>query len=68
MKFTPAKSLILGLVLTGSILSCKVKTDDPTPTTPTDEKSNQAINEWVYDNMKYWYLWTDKMPAKKSIF
>lgn len=66
MKFTPAKSLILGLVLTGSILSCKVKTDDPTPTTPTDEKSNQAINEWVYDNMKYWYLWTDKMPAKKA--
>ncbi len=65
MKFTPAKSLILGLFLTGSILSCKVKTDDPTPATP-DETSNKAINEWVYDNLKYWYLWTDQMPAKNA--
>lgn len=65
MKFTPAKSLILGLFLTGSILSCKVKTDDPKPATP-DETSNKAINEWVYDNLKYWYLWTDQMPAKNA--
>src|SRR6218665_1443295 len=63
MKFTPAKSLILGLFLTGSILSCKVKTD-PTPT-PTDN-TNESVNAWIYDNMKYWYLWTDKMPAKKT--
>lgn len=61
MKFTPAKSLILGLLLTGGVLSCKVKTD---PTPSTNDNKFQAINEWVYDNMKYWYLWTDQMPAK----
>jgi C-terminal peptidase prc len=63
MKFTPAKSLILGLFLTGSILSCKVKTD---PAPSTDDKAFQEINSWVYDNMKYWYLWTDQMPAKAT--
>ncbi|MBA4853036.1 S41 family peptidase [Emticicia sp. BO119] len=63
MKFTPAKSLILGLFLTGSILSCKVKTD---PTPSTNDTSNEAINAWIYDNMKYWYLWTDNMPAKTT--
>lgn len=63
MKFTPAKSLILGLFLTGSILSCKVKTD---PTPSANDTSNEAINAWVHDNMKYWYLWTDKMPAKTT--
>jgi carboxyl-terminal processing protease len=61
MKFTPAKSLILGLFLTGSILSCKVKTD---PTPSTDDTSNETVNAWIYDNLKYWYLWTDQMPAK----
>lgn len=63
MKFTPAKSLILGLFLTGSILSCKVKTD---PTPSNTDNANEAVNAWVYDNLKYWYLWTDQMPAKKT--
>jgi len=63
MKFTPAKSLILGLLLTGSILSCKVKTD---PTPSTTDNTNETINSWVYDNLKYWYLWTDQMPAKAT--
>lgn len=66
MKFTSAKFLILGLFLTGIILSCK-KESEPTPTTPdpTADK-NATVNSWIYDNMKYWYLWTDQMPAKAN--
>ncbi len=64
MKFTPTKSLILGLFLTGSILSCKVDKNEPTPS--NTDTTNETINGWVYDNMKYWYLWTDQMPAKKT--
>ena len=69
MKFSPAKSLILGLFLTGSILSCKVE-NNPTPSKPDDDnpsnQTNKAVNEWIYDGMKYWYLWTDNMPAKTA--
>lgn len=65
MKFFPTKSLILGLLLTGSILSCRVKNNsDPTPSGSGVDTSNVAVNNWIYDNMKYWYLWTDKMPEK----
>jgi carboxyl-terminal processing protease len=24
---------------------------------------NEHVNNWIYDNMKFWYYWTDEIPA-----
>jgi carboxyl-terminal processing protease len=53
-------------VLIGAIFlltSCKEQTIDPVGSTnPTDTE----VNTWIYDNMKTWYFWNDKLPASPN--
>lgn len=30
---------------------------------PAPAGSNEQINSWIYENMKYWYYWTAELPA-----
>ena len=48
---------ILVLILIG-ILSQACDKNDPAPT-----NENDHVNSWIYDNMKYWYYWSDGIPA-----
>lgn len=34
--------------------------DEPNPTT------DATVNEWIYDNMQYWYYWTNDMPSSPN--
>jgi C-terminal processing protease CtpA/Prc len=53
-------TLILLALLT-IISSCK--DDDPV----SDEISrNRNVNDWILENMKTWYLWSDKLPSKTN--
>lgn len=61
MKTKLNKFLLLFFVV--GAFSCKKDTVEPTTTT-TVNSPNAAANSWVYDQMKEWYLWSDKMPAK----
>jgi C-terminal processing protease CtpA/Prc len=61
------KFLILILVI--GAFSCKKDTVEPTTTTTgtttsTTTNPNAAANSWVYDQLKEWYLWSDKLPNK----
>ncbi|MEO6285597.1 MAG: S41 family peptidase [Dyadobacter sp.] len=47
------------LFLGAALVSCKDKNVDPATETET--------NQWIYDNMKYWYYWTDHIPAKPDL-
>ncbi len=64
MKTKLNKFLLFFLV--AGAFSCKKDTVEPTTatTTTTVNSPNAAANSWVYDQMKEWYLWSDKMPAK----
>lgn len=47
---------------TGMILfSCKKK--DTAPDNPPGGDSNKYVNDWIYENMKSDYYWTDDIPA-----
>lgn len=48
--------LFLFLIL---FLSQSCDKNDPTPA----DNPNDHVNSWIYDNMKYWYYWTDQIPA-----
>ncbi len=44
--------------------------DDIVPRNPLDElpkvaenEANQYVNSWVLENMQFWYLWNDELPA-----
>jgi C-terminal peptidase prc len=61
------KFLILILVI--GAFSCKKDTIEPTTnttatTTSTTTSPNAAANSWVYDQLKEWYLWSDKLLTK----
>jgi len=51
--------VLIIVVLSFSTLmpSCK---KDPKDTPP---KPSAYVQNWIYDNMKYWYFWTDNMPT-----
>ncbi|POY38525.1 peptidase S41 [Solitalea longa] len=59
MKKTRSMLRIYGALIvlaTTLILSCKK--DDPKP------NQYQEVNNWIDDNMRYLYYWTDKIPSK----
>lgn len=61
-------NFLLSILVVGAI-SCKKDTVEPTTTTTgttttTATSPNAAANSWVYDQLKDWYLWSDKLPAK----
>lgn len=48
-----------------SVASCKK--DDVEPTTGTNTVNpNQEVNDWIYEQMKTYYLWADNIPADKA--
>jgi carboxyl-terminal processing protease len=46
---------IVNLLLFLMVAAACDRNDPPHP--------NQAINDWIYGNMKYWYYWTNEIPA-----
>ena len=62
----------LPLVASGVLLmtSCK-KAEDVTPVAPatltkaaTGPVTDTEVDSWILGNMKFWYYWNDKIPAK----
>lgn len=49
------KLLLAILSISAAVLSCKEKNVDPA--------TDRETNEWIYENMKYWYYWNDNMPS-----
>ena len=50
------------LVFFSFLLSCREKNVVP-PGNPADVE----VNNWIYDNMKTWYFWNDKLPASPDV-
>lgn len=42
------------------ISSCQNE-DDPAPV--SDNTANLHVNEWILENMEFWYLWSNEIPA-----
>ena len=53
------KSIFLGVALFGIIALVSCKKNDPLT-------ENDQINNWIYANMDFWYLWTDQLPKKSG--
>jgi hypothetical protein len=63
--------LALLLMASGVFLMTSCKTPEevapvaPTTSTPTatGPVTNAEVNDWILENMKFWYYWNDKIPA-----
>ena len=49
--------IVLLLALTVFLASCREKA-----VVPEGNPVDTEVNNWVYDNMKQWYFWNDKLP------
>lgn len=60
----------VGLVMLGLVAwmsACKPVEPEPTAVTPpVPVNPNLEVNNWIYDEMKNWYLWTNQMRSKQS--
>ncbi|TLU98144.1 S41 family peptidase [Dyadobacter luticola] len=53
------KFLLSVMFMLAVLSSCRDKSVDPATESQT--------NDWIYANMKYWYYWTDHIPAKPDL-
>jgi carboxyl-terminal processing protease len=53
------KYLFLVAMVAGMAAACKDKSVDPATQTET--------NQWILEQMKYWYYWNDKIPANPDL-
>jgi C-terminal processing protease CtpA/Prc len=51
------KKLLIPILILFLFQACDK--NDPAPATAP----NDNVDTWIYDNMKYWYYWTDDIPA-----
>src|SRR5690606_4761602 len=61
----PKPCRLLYKLLLASIMlihACKKNNDLPAP--PTGPVSQQEINNWILDSMRYFYLWNQHLPAQ----
>ena len=55
------KSLLVLFASVSLLVSCREKSIEPAGII-----TDQEVNKWVYDNMKTWYYWNDKLPASPN--
>jgi carboxyl-terminal processing protease len=51
-------TLFLALLV---LVSACDQDDDPSPDVLNED--NAHVNEWIYKNMEFWYLWSNELPA-----
>lgn len=54
------------LLLLALVFFAGCKEDEITPTETVETNPNAIVNNWIYDEMTNWYLWTDKLAAKAT--
>lgn len=55
------------LLLIFSVSACTEKTSvEPAQNQAVATSPNAEVNGWIYDQMKEWYLWTDKLGEKSK--
>jgi carboxyl-terminal processing protease len=37
--------------------------NEPSPVLPKENQQYVKVNEWILENMQFWYLWSDKLPT-----
>jgi carboxyl-terminal processing protease len=69
MKYKNIKIFTWSILLLGFIISCKSTEVSPDSNTnsgstsgSTNNNPNKDVNTWIYQEMKKYYLWTDKIP------
>jgi C-terminal processing protease CtpA/Prc len=52
--------LMIAILLTAFMTSCKEKRPIENPV----ENPYEEVNDWILDNMQYWYLWNKQIPSE----
>jgi C-terminal processing protease CtpA/Prc len=61
MSYNPLRNLLAIFICI--VLAASCRKDDP-PGPPTGPVTQQEINNWILDSMRYFYLWNQDLPAK----
>jgi carboxyl-terminal processing protease len=56
LLFSTRHTLVFSLLLFFTVASCRE--DDPSP-----GSQNAKVNDWILENMQFWYLWNEQLPG-----
>ncbi|MDR1054400.1 MAG: hypothetical protein LBL90_00875 [Prevotellaceae bacterium] len=45
------------------VLACSDKDNPPDPDPTPETNEYKYVNDWILENMSFWYLWNDKIPT-----
>jgi hypothetical protein len=57
---------VFGAAMIFLLATCKDDEVAPTTNNTTDDE-NSYVNNWILENMNFWYLWHDKIPASPDL-
>lgn len=57
---------LLAIAIIFLLATCKDDEVTPSNTTATTEE-NKYVNNWILENMKFWYLWNNKIPSNPDL-
>jgi C-terminal processing protease CtpA/Prc len=63
VKMVNAKNHRFFYLLMSMLLIVSACKDDDSDPAPVVDNPNQEVNDWIYENMDLYYLWTNQMPA-----
>jgi carboxyl-terminal processing protease len=67
-KSRPLKFWRLMMLLVSAIFIASCHDDkDSTPAPSVTNEANAYVNNWILDNMKFWYYWSDQLPASPDV-
>jgi len=55
--------VILAAIVPLFLLLNSCREEDPVPAVFPTNEANQYVDSWIYENMLYWYLWNNELPA-----
>jgi carboxyl-terminal processing protease len=62
-KLLPFRPFYYGILLSVTLIFASCSKDDPSPSPNANSAANTHVNDWILENMQYWYLWKDNMAA-----
>ena len=58
-RIVQLKYRMFALLVLGVLISLQACREDDEPAT-----GDTYVNNWIYDNMSFWYYWNDQLPDK----
>jgi C-terminal processing protease CtpA/Prc len=63
LNFNSLYKYLTGIALITLLLASSCREEDPTPVSPSEPNEHEYVNDWIRENMDFWYYWNNEIPS-----